>query len=107
MVADSRGQEQKSEEWRQAIVFTATKTIQPNLDGELICEVLSIQNTLIAPKTTDEAKPILVTNRRAPVNETSLARFTCSMKDDPDLPPGNYKIRFSAHTQDCHAKHIN
>ncbi|MGB1926317.1 MAG: hypothetical protein ACPHL6_07290, partial [Rubripirellula sp.] len=58
---DCRGQEPDG--WNQVIDFTANKTIRPNLKGDLVGEVAFIQNTLITPKRTEEAKPLLVTDR--------------------------------------------
>ena len=47
-----------------------------------------------------------VINRGAPVTESSRVRFTFFAEDNPDLPPGNYKIAFSAYAQAWHAKQL-
>ena len=47
-----------------------------------------------------------VINRGAPVTESSRVRFTYFPVDNPDLPPGNYKVAFPAYAQGWHAKRL-
>jgi hypothetical protein len=71
--------------------------------------------TVIGELPNGEKQPIVlrgqindrhVINRGAPVTESSRIRFSFFPEDNPSLPPGNYKIAFSAYAQAWHAKRM-